>query len=47
VKYAFKIKQTDIFEMVGNILLYQKDTKQHEVFSRTDHPRLPASGTEQ
>jgi hypothetical protein len=27
VKYSFKLKQTDVFEMVGNILLYQKDTK--------------------
>ena len=27
VKYAFKLKQIDVFEMVGNILLYQKDNK--------------------
>jgi hypothetical protein len=42
VKYTFKLKQMDVFEMVGNILLYQKEYKAldkfYEVSSRTGLP---------
>ena len=46
MKNTFKLKQIDIFEKVGNILSYRKEyealDKFYEVFSRTDHPGLPA-----
>jgi hypothetical protein len=41
VKYTFKLKQIDVFEMVGNILSYRKEyeavDKFYEVSSGTDH----------
>jgi hypothetical protein len=42
MKYTFKLKQIEVFEMVGNILSYRKEYEAldrfYEVFSRTDHP---------
>lgn len=46
MRHSLKLKQIDVFEMVGNILSYQKEFEAlgefYEVFSRTDHPGLPA-----
>jgi hypothetical protein len=46
VKYTFKLKQIDVFEMVWEYSFVSKgiqSTRQvYEVFSRTDHPRQPA-----
>jgi hypothetical protein len=46
VKYTFKLKQIDVFEMLWEYFLYQKEYKAldkvYQVLSRTDHPGLPA-----